>query len=70
MIENRVLRKIFRPQRDEETGQWRRLHMKIFMSYTLQQILIKTNQRGRHVTHMGEFSRKTGEKETTWKTYV
>jgi hypothetical protein len=26
MFENRVLRKIFRPKRDEITGEWRRLH--------------------------------------------
>jgi hypothetical protein len=26
MFENRVLRRIFGPKRDEETGEWRRLH--------------------------------------------
>jgi hypothetical protein len=26
VFENRVLRKIFRPKRDEETGKWRKLH--------------------------------------------
>jgi hypothetical protein len=26
MFENRVLRKIFRPMRDEVTGEWKRLH--------------------------------------------
>ena len=26
MFENRVLRKIFGPKRDEVTGEWRRLH--------------------------------------------
>jgi len=26
MFENRVLRRIFRPIRDEITGEWRRLH--------------------------------------------
>ena len=26
MFENRVLRKIFRPERGEETGEWRKLH--------------------------------------------
>jgi hypothetical protein len=26
VFENRVLRRIFGPERDEETGQWRRLH--------------------------------------------
>jgi hypothetical protein len=26
VFENRVLRRIFGPKRDEETGEWRRLH--------------------------------------------
>jgi hypothetical protein len=26
VFENRVLRKIFEPKKDEETGEWRRLH--------------------------------------------
>jgi hypothetical protein len=28
VFENRVLRRIFGPKRDEETGEWRRLHRK------------------------------------------
>jgi len=30
MLENRVLRKIFGPERDEVTGEWRRLHKEEF----------------------------------------
>jgi hypothetical protein len=30
VFENRVLRRIFRPERDEVTGEWRRLHNKNF----------------------------------------
>ena len=30
MFENRVLRKIFGPKRDEVTGEWRRLHKEEF----------------------------------------
>jgi hypothetical protein len=30
VFENRVLRKIFRPKRDEVTGEWRRLHNEEF----------------------------------------
>ena len=26
MFENRVLRRVFRPKRDEVTGEWRKLH--------------------------------------------
>jgi hypothetical protein len=29
MFENRVLRKIFEPKRDEVTGGWRRLHVEL-----------------------------------------
>jgi hypothetical protein len=28
VFENRVLRRIFRPKRDEVTGEWRKLHNK------------------------------------------
>jgi hypothetical protein len=28
VFENRVLRRVFGPKRDEETGEWRRLHNK------------------------------------------
>jgi hypothetical protein len=28
VLENRVLRRIFRPKRDEVTGEWRKLHNK------------------------------------------
>jgi hypothetical protein len=34
VLENRALRRIFRPKRDEVTGEWRRLH-----NEELQQIL-------------------------------
>jgi hypothetical protein len=27
LFENRVLRRIFGPKRDEETGEWRKLHI-------------------------------------------
>jgi hypothetical protein len=29
VFENKVLRKIFGPKRDEVTGEWRRLHYKV-----------------------------------------
>jgi len=36
MFENRVLRKIFEPRRDEVTGEWRRLHNeKLYDPYCL-----------------------------------
>jgi hypothetical protein len=30
VFENRVLRRIFGPKRDEVTGEWRKLHNKVF----------------------------------------
>jgi hypothetical protein len=38
VFENRVLRRIFGPKRDEVTGQCRRLHNKSFMLCTPHQI--------------------------------
>jgi hypothetical protein len=36
VFENRVLRKIFVPERDEVTGEWRRLHNEEFYDLYLQ----------------------------------
>jgi hypothetical protein len=37
VLENRVLRRIFGPKRDEVTGEWRRLHNKeLYALYSLQ----------------------------------
>jgi hypothetical protein len=38
VFENRVLRRIFGPKRDEVTGEWRRLHNKEFMLCTPHQV--------------------------------
>jgi hypothetical protein len=40
VFENRALRTIFGPKRDEVTGEWRRLHKEALMICTLQQILV------------------------------
>jgi hypothetical protein len=37
VFENRVLRRIFGPQRDKVTRRWRKLHMRSFLIYTLSQ---------------------------------
>jgi hypothetical protein len=37
-MENRVLRRIFGPKRDEVTAEWRRLHMEEFITSTLRQV--------------------------------
>jgi hypothetical protein len=38
MFENRVVRRIFGPKRDEVTGEWRKLHNEEFCDCTLRQV--------------------------------
>jgi hypothetical protein len=76
--ENRVLRRIFGPKRDEVTGEWRKLHnVELYNLYSSPDIIrqVKANEVGRACgTHgRGEksvqgFGGKAGRKETTWKT--
>jgi hypothetical protein len=63
VFENRVLRRIFGPKRDEVVGDWRKLHQ------------VMENEMSRACsTHVGEalrvldFGGKAGRKETTMKT--
>jgi len=39
VFENRVLRRIFGPKRDEVRGEWRKLHSEEYITYTPQPIL-------------------------------
>jgi hypothetical protein len=43
VLENRVLRKIFEPKKDEVTGQWRRLHNEELCYHTKYYSGVKTN---------------------------
>jgi hypothetical protein len=59
MFENRVLRKVFGPKRDEVTGEWRKLHNEELNDlYSLPKILwVVKSRRMRwagHVARMGE----------------
>ena len=59
VIENRVLRRVFGPKKDEVTGEWRKLHNKELSDlYSLPNIVqVVKSRRMRwsgHVAHMGE----------------
>jgi len=41
MFQNRVLRRIFEPRREEVTGEWRKLHNEELMSCTPQPVLFR-----------------------------
>ena len=58
MFENRVLRKIFGPKRDEVTGEWRRLHneglLDVQSSPNINQVIKLRGMRyAVHVAHVG-----------------
>jgi hypothetical protein len=59
VFENRVLRRIFGPKRDEVTGEWRKLHNKELHNLYLSPDIIRQVKSRRmrwagHVAHMGE----------------
>jgi hypothetical protein len=79
--ENRLLRRIFGPKRDEVTGGWINLHNEgLHNLHSSSNVIRMINSRrikcGRHVTRMGEdkciqsFGGKVRRKETTRKIYT
>jgi hypothetical protein len=59
VFENRVLRRIFGPKRDEVTGEWRKLHNKelhdLYLSPSIIRIIKSRRMRWEgHVTRMGQ----------------
>jgi hypothetical protein len=59
VFENRVLRRIFGPKRDEVTGEWRKLHNEQFHNLysslnTIRQIKSRRMRLAGHVERMGE----------------
>jgi hypothetical protein len=69
ICENRVLRRIFGPTREEAAGGWRKLHNKELCDLSVRVIETRMRWRG-HVAHMRErdienFSQKTCMEKTT-----
>jgi hypothetical protein len=59
VFENRVLRRIFGPKRDEVTGEWRKLHNEelhdLYSSPNIVRVIKSIRMRwSRHVARMGE----------------
>ena len=59
LFENRVLRRIFGPRRDEVTGEWRRLHNvelnDLYCSRNIERLIKSSRMRwAGHVARMGE----------------
>jgi hypothetical protein len=57
MFENRVLRRIFRPKRDEVTSEWKKLHNKEFHDLYSSPSIIKS-RRMRWTGHVARMGRK------------
>jgi hypothetical protein len=81
VFENRVLRRIFGPKRDEATGEWRKLHSEeLHNLYSSPDIIRQVKSRrmrwAEHVARMADerkvqgFGGKARRKETTRKTKV
>jgi hypothetical protein len=80
VFENRALRGIFGPKRDEVTGEWRMLHNgELHHLYSSPDIIRQVKSRrmrwAGHVARMGEgrnvyqgFGGKARREKTTWKT--
>jgi hypothetical protein len=58
VFENRVLRRIFGPMRDEVKREWRKLHNKelnyLYSSYNIVRVIKSITRWARHVARMGE----------------
>jgi hypothetical protein len=77
VFENRVLRRIFGPRRDEVTGEWRKLHNEeLHNCYSSPDIIRQVKvggargTRGRGEKSVQGFDGKARRKETTWETKV
>ena len=60
VLENRVLRRIFGPKRDEVTGEWRRLHNKKLYALYSSPNIIRVIKRMRWVGHVAHVEARRG----------
>jgi hypothetical protein len=64
VFENWVLRRIFRPNRDKVTGEWRKLHNEelneLYSSTNIIRVTKSRRMRWGHVAHMGRVEVYTG----------
>jgi hypothetical protein len=67
VFENRVLRKIFRPKRDEVTGGWRKLHIKELHNLHFSPSIIRMikSRRMRWAGHVARIGEKNNEYRKT-----
>jgi hypothetical protein len=54
VLENRLLRRIFGPKRDEVTGEWRRLYALYFREHFFSMIKSGTMRLAEHAARMGD----------------
>jgi hypothetical protein len=67
VFENRVLRKIFGPKRDEVTGEWRILDSKeLYDLHSLPNIICVIKSRTRWVEHVARMGEKRGACRIWW----
>jgi hypothetical protein len=61
VFENKVLRRIFVPQRDEVTGEWRRLYNeKLYVLYSPNTIRVINSRRQTWIGHVARMGKKRG----------
>jgi len=61
VYENGVLRRIFRPKRDEVTGEWRKLHNEeLYALYSTNIIRVIESRRIRWAGHVGRMAKGRG----------